>query len=274
LGEPILQSRECSKLEVVALYRHPVKGCTPERRDSLEIRADGRVAGDRVLAFRFANAEAHDEEWTTKHSQVALVNTPGLWGLTVSFDDHDLCLRLATNGLNLADESVSEPAGRSTLAEAMSDFVQSLDVNPLFDRPDRLPLKLVGDGRMPMHHDRKAGWVTLHSRASLAALAEAIGDPNLGERRFRSNVVVDGIVPFEELSWIGRRVRIGDAEFVGEAPVVRCLATHANPSTGTRDLDVMGTLVKKFGHENPTFGVILRPVGQSTVKLGDDVEVN
>jgi uncharacterized protein YcbX len=114
----------------------------------------------------------------------------------------------------------------------------------------------------------------LHSRSSLAALAEAVGVESLDERRFRSNVVVDGIGPFEELSFVGRRVRIGEAEFIGEAPVVRCLATHANPASGVRDADVMGTLVREFGHENPTFGVILRPVGQSTVKLGADVEVD
>ena len=210
----------------------------------------------------------------TKHSQVALVNTPGLWGLTVSFDDEAMRLRMATNGLSLADESVTEPAGRTRLAEAMTGFVASLDENPLSGRPDRLPLKLVGDGRQPIHHDRPEGWVTLHSRASLAALAEAAGDAGLDERRFRSNIVVDGLAAFEELSWVGRHVRIGDAEFFGEAPAIRCLATHANPATGARDLDVMGTLVKEFGHERPTFGVRLRPVGQSVIGTGDSVKVN
>ena len=28
---------------VAALYRHPVKGFTPESRDSLVVRADGRI---------------------------------------------------------------------------------------------------------------------------------------------------------------------------------------------------------------------------------------
>ncbi|OZB87119.1 MAG: hypothetical protein B7X41_13360, partial [Microbacterium sp. 14-71-5] len=36
---------------VVALYRHPVKGFTPEKVPALTVQADGRIAGDRVLAF-------------------------------------------------------------------------------------------------------------------------------------------------------------------------------------------------------------------------------
>ena len=46
---------------VVALYRYPVKGFTPERRDELVVQDDGRIAGDRVLAFRFADAATPEE---------------------------------------------------------------------------------------------------------------------------------------------------------------------------------------------------------------------
>ena len=43
-------------IRVDALYRYPVKGFTPEKRDSLVIQDDGRVQGDRALVFRFADA--------------------------------------------------------------------------------------------------------------------------------------------------------------------------------------------------------------------------
>ena len=52
---------------------------------------------------------------------------------------------------------------------------------------------------------------------------------------------------------------LGDAsEGAGDRDLVRCLATHANPSTGERDRDVMNTLVRAFGQEQPTFAVSLR----------------
>ena len=46
---------------VAALYRYPVKGFTPEMPASLTITDGGRVAGDRVLGFRFADTPEADD---------------------------------------------------------------------------------------------------------------------------------------------------------------------------------------------------------------------
>jgi uncharacterized protein YcbX len=48
---------------VAALYRYPLKGFTPEPRASIAVRPDGRVAGDRVLNFRFADAPVAASVW-------------------------------------------------------------------------------------------------------------------------------------------------------------------------------------------------------------------
>jgi uncharacterized protein YcbX len=67
-------------------------------------------------------------------------------------------------------------------------------------------------------------------------------------------------------------MRIGNVEFDVVEPKTRCLATHANPQTGERDLQVMQTLVKAFGHREPTFGVALLPCGPGgTIAVGDPV---
>ena len=65
-------------MRVAALYRYPVKGFTPESCESLEVLPDGRIAGDRVLGFRFASTPEADDAWSSKHGMVVLVNTPGL----------------------------------------------------------------------------------------------------------------------------------------------------------------------------------------------------
>jgi uncharacterized protein YcbX len=41
--------------QVVALYRYPVKGFTPEMCEVVDVLDEGRIAGDRVLGFRFAD---------------------------------------------------------------------------------------------------------------------------------------------------------------------------------------------------------------------------
>ena len=71
---------------VVALYRYPLKGFTPEACETLTVLDEGRIAGDRVLGIRFADTEAPDDRWSRKHGMLALINTPGLARLRVTFD--------------------------------------------------------------------------------------------------------------------------------------------------------------------------------------------
>ena len=157
------------------------------------------------------------------------------------------------------------------MVEAITDYVLSLDDNPLQGRPERLPLKLAGDGMTPHYQDNEAGQVTLHSRESLAAVGVAIGDANFNELRFRHNIVIDGVAAWEEQSWVGGRLRVGEVAFETVVPKVRCLATHANPLTGERDLQVMQLLMKMFAQREPTFGVGMLSEAGGEIKVGDTV---
>jgi uncharacterized protein YcbX len=102
----------------------------------------------------------------------------------------------------------------------------------------------------------------------MAALANADGN----ERRFRSNIALEGLDAWEELSWVGRKVRIGTVEFDVIRSKVRCLATHANPQTGERDVPMLTTLTTVFGQEKPTFGVAMVPSqAGGHIHVGDPV---
>lgn len=258
---------------VVALYRYPVKGFAPEACETLTVLEEGRIAGDRVLAFRFANAGVADSEWGRKQECVVLMNTPGLARLAARFDRETRRLRLAHEGRVLADEAL-DPAGRSRLAAALADYVLAMDENPLAGHPERLPLKLVGDGATPRYQDNAGGHATLHGRASLAAVAAAARDPALSEIRFRSNIAIDGAPAWAEQDWMGRRLQIGAVEFEVVRRKVRCLAIHANPATGSRDLRLMQILMREFDQREPTFaiGMVTRGAG-GTIRLGDEVRL-
>jgi uncharacterized protein YcbX len=256
--------------KVVALYRYPLKGFTPERCERLTVLPGGRVAGDRVLNFRFADTPVADTEWCRKYHGVVLANTPGLACLNVRFDQARQKLRIALGGTVLAEETLDD-AGRQRLVAALTRYVQSLAENPLKDQPQRLPLKLVGGGAAPRYQDNQAGQVTLHSRESLASAGVALGDTHLDEQRFRHNIVIDGVAAWQEQSWVGGRVRVGNVEFQTVVPKVRCLATHANPQSGVRDLEVMPTLVRAFAQQQPTFGVGLLSDAGGEIRVGDAV---
>ena len=154
---------------VVALYRYPLKGFTPQSCDQLVVLPSSRVAGDRVLNVRFADAPVADDAWCRKYHGVVLANTPGLALLATAFDVERLRLKIALGDRILVDEPLSD-AGRARIVRALTDYVAGLDENPLEDHPERLPLKLVGDGATPRYQDSADGQVTLHSRATLTAV--------------------------------------------------------------------------------------------------------
>ncbi len=257
---------------VAALHRYPVKGFTPDSCSSLTVKPDGRIVGDRVLAFRMATATPGDG-WAPKANFVVMMNTPRLALLKLRYDDAACRLHISHNGAKLAGGGRDED-GRARLATAVSQYVLGLEESPVVGHPERLPLRLVGDGETPQFHDSREGRVTLHGRGSLASLGAALGNGALNEHRFRTNVSVDGLAPWEELGWEGRRVRIGDVRFSVVRQLVRCLATHANPVTGQRDLPVLTTLTGAFSQERPTFGISLVPDGPGGVlHVGDEVAV-
>jgi uncharacterized protein YcbX len=258
---------------VTALYRHPVKGLTPESCDRLSVLPEGRVAGDRALAFRFADAQLPEDAWSRKYGFAVLVNTPGLARLETCFDATARRLRISLDGELIADECLDD-AGRRRLEAAVECYVLGLPDNPLAGRPERRPLRLIGDGITPRYQDSQQGQITLHSRESLSSVGAALREPALDERRFRSNIAIEGVAPWEEQNWIGRRLRIGAIEFEVSKAKTRCLATHANPHTGERDLRVMETLVRAFGQREPTFAVALMTSGPGgEIHVGDDVSV-
>jgi len=259
-------------VRVAALYRYPLKGFTPEECETLTVLDEGKVAGDRVLGIRFADTEAADDAWSRKHGMVALINTPGLARLRVTFDAKAFRLRLSFGNSVLVDE-VLNPEGRRRIGTVLADYVLKLDENPLTDHPERLPLRVVGNGIEPRYHDEEPGRVTLHGRGSLRALEAVLGE-EVSELRFRSNIAVDGLSAWEEQNWIGRKIRIGAVEFAVVKPKTRCLATHANPTTGERDLPILTTLTQKMGQENPTFAVAMVPSRSGgQIHVGDQVSL-
>ena len=176
-------------------------------------------------------------------------------------------------GTVLADEALDN-TGRKRIASAIENYVLQLDENPLSSHPDRLPLQVVGDGITSRYQDNEAGLITLHSRESLAAVGAAVGDADLSELRFRSNIAIQGLDTWEEQSWMGRKIRIGQVIFDAVTPKSRCLATHANPYSGQRDLSILKTLTRAFNQERPTFAIGMVTSGAGgQIHIGDKVSL-
>jgi uncharacterized protein len=116
--------------------------------------------------------------------------------------------------------------------------------------------------------------LTLVSSASVDDLGKRLGlDGGLDPRRFRMTVEVAGCEPYEEDSWTGREVRLGEAVVrVGDG-VARCALTTMHPVTGQKDVDTLGALARsrKRGSEL-LFGMYADVVRPARIRVGDVVE--
>src|SRR5688572_2000476 len=129
---------------VVALYRHPVKGFTPEHCNSLTVLEEGRIAGDRALSFRFADSGLPESAWSRKLGHAVLASPRGLAQVELPLVHATRRLLVSFGGEVLAHDAL-DAAGRKRIAAAVERYVLSLPENPLAGHPDRIPVQLIGD---------------------------------------------------------------------------------------------------------------------------------
>jgi uncharacterized protein YcbX len=107
-------------------------------------------------------------------------------------------------------------------------------------------------------------------------LGSRSGQPDLDPRRFRINLELDGCEPFEEDSWSGAIVCVGQAvvRILGQVP--RCVVTTHDPDTGRKDFDTLKriTAFRPLMSEprGVPFGMYAEVERAGRITVGDAVE--
>ena len=128
--------------------------------------------------------------------------------------------------------------------------------------PDRLVARRDGGALS----DVPEPYVAIASLASNRVLGRRLGR-ELSIHRWRANLWLDGLAPWEEIDLLGREIIIGVARLRVEQRITRCRATAANPETGRTDADTLGALEAAYDHQD--FGVYARVIAGGTVAVGD-----
>jgi uncharacterized protein YcbX len=145
------------------------------------------------------------------------------------------------------------------------------------------PEWLSGGGVSPAQ--RRVAPIHIVNEASVSELRESSLANSIGAefdaRRFRANLVVGGIEPFEELQWEGETITVGDVAMQVHRPTPRCQATGIDPETGWQMRDVPRILRSRMAQiagkgELGNFGVYAYPLldaGQElpVIRRGDNV---
>jgi len=230
--------------EIVSLFRHPVKGLTPEPLVQATLEPGRYFPNDRRWAVE-AGPSGFDPEkpgHISKQKFTVLARFPSLARLKTRYEDASHTLHIGDASGFGVETRLDTEDGRSSLARFLQAYLSG-DATGEFR---------VFDGNESSGHrftDHPQGYVSLINLASVRALGWAIG-AEVDPLRFRANIYVDGLPAWAEDEWtVGSKVTVGEAELTLFKPIVRCVATHVNLETGERDIDTVGMLRQHFGRD-------------------------
>lgn len=118
--------------------------------------------------------------------------------------------------------------------------------------------------------------LTIVSSESVRDLGVRGGHDDLDARRFRINLEIEGCEPYEEDSWEGRLVRIGEATIRIRGQIPRCVVTTLAPDTGEKDFRALTEIARYRprigGRGGLPFGMYAEVEEPGLVRVGDPVE--
>ena len=242
-----------------ALYRHPVKGFTPEPMTEVALSPGVGFPFDRVWAVENGPSgfDPAAPAFIPKQKFTVLASLPRVAAATTRYDEAGGVLHASAQGL-------APFAGQLDAAEGRQAFAEWMGV--LLGDEAKGPLKVI---KAPDHHrftDHPQGQVSVVNLASVRDLAQRMG-AEIDPLRFRANLYVDGWPAWIENEWTGGGFQLGGVEACMLKPIVRCAATHVNLNTAERDLEVTKALFDHYGHMH--CGIYLQVTSPGRLALGD-----
>jgi uncharacterized protein YcbX len=89
-------------------------------------------------------------------------------------------------------------------------------------------------------------------------------------RRFRPNILIEGVEGLGERAWVGRALRMGEAVIGVYKPRERCVMTTYDPDTLEQDVGVLRKIVWELDGCTSLDCFVLEP---GRVRVGDEVEL-
>ncbi len=138
--------------------------------------------------------------------------------------------------------------------------------------------ELVGELGQPLFLLRSARGMfdcqhlSLFSLASLRALAAEAGCP-IDPRQFRANLYIEpaSSQPFEEETWAGRLLEIGDQVLTGVTQRdTRCMMVNLDPESGKQDPRVLRAVAQKHQGQAGVYANVVRP---GVIRIGDSIRL-
>ncbi len=240
------------------LWRHPIKSHGSEALEKVTVKAGTTLPWDRTWAVAHEQAKL-ESGWSPCQNFSRCAKAPGLMAIKSALDEAAGTLTLSHPTRPELTFRPDDPADQPRFLEWVAPLMPK-------DRAGSERILRIDTRGMT---DTDYASISLGNLASLRALSQRVGT-TLDPRRFRINLWIDGLAPWEEFDWVGHEITLGPVRFRVEEPIQRCMATTANPDTGHRDADTLGALESGWGHRN--FGIYLTALIDGELTCGNMLE--
>ena len=243
---------------VSELYRHPIKSHGREELSSVMLEAGRTMPGDRVwaVANHMTKVDRDSRAWMPPANFSRGSKCPGLMAINARLNDAAGTVTLTHHALGEITVNPDDPKQAQAMIDWAAAIMPSETMTSVFVA--RVPGRGMTDSSYPS--------VSINSHATLRAVAGK-AEQAVSQLRWRGNIWLEGLAPWQELDWVGKTIRIGECELAVREPILRCAATTANPETGERDLDTLKLLRDNWGHQN--FGVYAEVIKGGAIRRGD-----
>ena len=241
-------------ITVAAIHRYPVKGLSLQSLVQVEVKAGQMLPHDRVYALALGSTQFDPAapEWMPKTNFLMLQRDEKLAALQTEFDPEIQTLTIHRGGKQVARGRLDDPMGCAVIEQFFAAYMG--------EAARGQPRVVSAPGHNFSDVNRKV--VSLINLASVKDLERVTGEP-VDPVRFRGNFLIDGLAPWAEFGWIDKPFKIGSVPMRVVKRIQRCAATSVNPETAKRDINVVQSLVRGFGH--PDCGIYAEVLANGTI---------
>ena len=251
----------------------PVKSVSYQTIKKCEIKKDIGIVGDRTFAFakdldleQAKLFEKSPDERKGKWNKVlTLKNSPVLNKYNFLLKENKLTLTFKDKEIFTID--INKLSERQLLSSKIIELENSL----------KEPIVLMKNEEAPFFDTSISNKINFINSVSLLNI-QSINDfqkkidKKIEISRFRGNICIDGIKPWEEREWIGKTIKINNISFKVEKNIPRCVAINLKPTTDNNSLNLLQSLKKTYNHFE--MGIYLTALDNGEIGIGNKLIFN
>ena len=250
--------------KIKQLFYSPVKSLSFSPINKLEILNNIGIKFDRNFAFTRDLDDNKINHVMQKPLDRKIINFlslkhfPDLNMYNFDFNNGFLYLKKNNNIILITD--IKNEAEINILCEKMQELI-----------PKIKRIRLLQDPMNPFFDTMPSKTISLINLNSIRDFEKKLSK-KIEFQRFRGNIYVDGLNPWDERNLINKTLIINNLKFKVTKEIPRCVATNIRPNSSEINLSIPISLKQFYNHIN--LGVYLIPLNDGNIKSNDDILID